>query len=54
MMGGKMCISIKTIPLLFGAHLRYIEGFFYDTQYNPVPLVEKDPYVIKKDIYLKI
>jgi hypothetical protein len=29
-------------------------GFFYDTQYHPVPLVEKDPYVIKKDIYVKI
>jgi hypothetical protein len=28
--------------------------FFYDTQYHPIPQVEKDSYVIKKDLYVRI
>jgi hypothetical protein len=27
---------------------------FYDTQYHPVPPVEKDSYVIKKDLYVDL
>jgi hypothetical protein len=27
---------------------------FYGTQYHPVPPVEKDSYVIEKDLYVRI